>query len=129
MERMDSLIAFSCSNCDYVTELALGAGRAAILPEKIAPLFPEKAIKNFRSVVERRQLAYFKFEQKLGWCSACQTLQAVPTLVYRERGNIAKQVLGVCAKCGQSVRILPLEQACCPICQGPLKQQSIGLWD
>ena len=129
--NMGNILHFTCQECDYFTELKLGAGMLSVNMSAVESLLNEEDLCEWNNLKQNNNIAFFSWERKLACCDNCKALvSAVSVKIKTPDGRVI--VIGnKCDKCNNAVRIVDLNSEIkCPVCADTKINAHVkGKWD
>lgn len=122
-----------CPNCDYQTELSLGAGLSAINLHRNIRVLSEEEQEQLLAMEKKKEIKSFHIENMILECSRCNTLEDRTIITITGHDNKTHIFGNQCPKCGESCKLIKGTDAFhvkCPKCgEAEMEFIEIGLWD
>ena len=128
---MGNILHFTCQNCDYNTELRLGAGMLSANMSAVESLLNEEDLSEWDDLKQSDNIAFFSWERKLACCDGCKGFVSVVSVRVRTVDGEDIIIGNRCGKCNEKVRIIDLNNEIkCPVCNNAqITSRVKGKWD
>lgn len=128
---MGNILHFTCQNCDYNTELRLGAGMLSANMSAVEGLLDKEDLCEWNNLKQNNNIAFFSWERKLACCDGCKSFVSVVSVKIKTLDGKDVVIGNKCNICNKKVRIIDLNNEIqCPICRNTkIISRVKGKWD
>lgn len=128
---MGNIFHFTCRECDYNTELKLGAGMLSVNTSAVEGLLNEEDLSKWNTLKESESIDFFSWERKPANCNNCKEYISVVSVKIRTIDGRDIMLGNRCDKCNKNVDTMELnEHMICPICnKNTVTLRVKGRWD